>query len=202
MVELQGYLGDPRPDQPVQAIPGSGTQVPIWLLGSSLYSAQLAAYLGLPFAFASHFAPDLLLQALQIYRASYRPSTRWPQPHAMVGVNVVAAPTPTTRLRSTSRRCSSASWACAAACAARCRGRWPAWTACGARPSRPASRRMLAMSAVGGPATLSRRLAQIAAQTQADELIVASAVHDHAARLRSYQILATVAPPRTLRQAA
>ena len=89
--ELQAYLGDGGPDQPVRAIPGVGTRVPIWLLGSSLYSAQLAAYLGLPFAFASHFAPDMLLQALQVYRSTYRPSAEWPRPHAMVGVNVIAA---------------------------------------------------------------------------------------------------------------
>ena len=91
VMELQGYLGDGSPGQPVRAIPGIGTRVPIWLLGSSLYSAQLAAHLGLPFAFASHFAPDLLLQALQVYRAGFQPSAEWPKPHAMVGVNVVAA---------------------------------------------------------------------------------------------------------------
>src|SRR6187455_539298 len=93
VMELQAYLGDGGADQPVRAIPGIGTRVPIWLLGSSLYSAQLAAYLGLPFAFASHFAPDLLLQALEVYRTGYRPSAEWPKPHAMVGVNVVAADT-------------------------------------------------------------------------------------------------------------
>jgi luciferase family oxidoreductase group 1 len=91
VTELIAYLGDPRPDIPVRAIPGQGTKVPVWLLGSSLYSAQLAAYLGLPFAFASHFAPDMLLQALEIYRATYKPSAEWPKPHAMVGVNVVCA---------------------------------------------------------------------------------------------------------------
>ncbi len=201
VVELQGYLGDPRPDQPVQAVPGSGTQVPIWLLGSSLYSAQLAAYLGLPFAFASHFAPDLLLQALQIYRASYRPSTRWPQPHAMVGINVVAAPTDDeaafhfTSLQQRFLGMRRGVRGPLPRPVASMDGLWSEAEQAGVAG-------MLAMSAVGGPATLSRRLAQIAAQTQADELIVASAVHDHAARLRSYQILATAAPPRTLRQAA
>src|SRR3990167_3864750 len=96
VVALQSYLADPdpaQPGQPVRAIPGMGTQVPIWLLGSSTYSAQLAAYLGLPFAFASHFAPEMLLQALDIYRRTYRPSDAWPKPHAMVGINVVAADT-------------------------------------------------------------------------------------------------------------
>ncbi|MBP7668254.1 MAG: LLM class flavin-dependent oxidoreductase, partial [Burkholderiaceae bacterium] len=79
VVELQAYLADAQPGQAVRAIPGMGTKVPIWLLGSSLYSAQLAAYLGLPFAFASHFAPDYLMQALDIYRSSYRPSADWPK---------------------------------------------------------------------------------------------------------------------------
>ena len=91
VLELIGYLEPAQPGARVRAIPGIGTQVPVWILGSSLYGAQLAAHLGLPFAFASHFAPDLLEQALEIYRATYRPSTRWPEPHAMVGVNVVAA---------------------------------------------------------------------------------------------------------------
>jgi luciferase family oxidoreductase group 1 len=77
----------------VRAIPGQGTQVPIWLLGSSLYGAQLAAHLGLPYAFASHFAPDMLMQALQVYRSTYRPSARAGPPHAMVAVNALAAPT-------------------------------------------------------------------------------------------------------------
>ncbi|TXI20465.1 MAG: LLM class flavin-dependent oxidoreductase, partial [Roseateles sp.] len=93
VLELQHYLGPADPRAAVRAVPGQGTEVPIWLLGSSLYSAQLAAYLGLPFAFASHFAPDLLTQALQIYRATYKPSARHPKPHAMVGLNIVVAPT-------------------------------------------------------------------------------------------------------------
>ncbi|HVQ05877.1 MAG TPA: LLM class flavin-dependent oxidoreductase, partial [Burkholderiaceae bacterium] len=91
VVELITYLDPSQPGQAVRAIPGAGTQVPVWILGSSLYGAQLAAYLGLPYAFASHFAPDLLEQALDVYRETYRPSARWPEPHAMVGVNVVAA---------------------------------------------------------------------------------------------------------------
>jgi luciferase family oxidoreductase group 1 len=91
VMELEAYLADAQPGQTVRAIPGIGTRVPIWLLGSSLYSAQLAAYLGRPFAFASHFAPDQLLQALEVYRHSYRPSAEWPKPHAMVGINAVVA---------------------------------------------------------------------------------------------------------------
>ena len=189
--ELQGYLGDGGADQPVRAIPGIGTHVPIWLLGSSLYSAQLAAYLGLPFAFASHFAPDLLLQALEVYRATYRPSTAWPAPHAMVGVNVIAADTD-----------DEAAWLFTSLqqrFLGMQRGRRgplprpidPAqlesmWT----EQERHGVQRMLAASAVGSPRGVRQQLAAIVEQTAADELIVAGAIHDHAARLHSYRLLA------------
>ena len=191
VVELQAYLGDGGPDQPVRAIPGTGTHVPIWLLGSSLYSAQLAAWLGLPFAFASHFAPDMLLQALEVYRSSYRPSKDWPKPHAMVGVNVVVADSD-----------ESAAWHFSSILQrflgmqrgqrgplprpvdpATLKAMWSAQEWAGAQ-------RMLAATAVGSPATVRRRLAELVEQTAADELIVAGAVHDHAARLRSYELLA------------
>ena len=193
VVELQAYLGDAAPGQAVRAIPGMGTKVPIWLLGSSLYSAQLAAYLGLPFAFASHFAPDMLLQALDIYRRSFRPSADWPQPHTMVGINVVAADTDEQAAElftSIQQRFLGMQRGV--------RGPLP-------RPIAPAVmdtlwnprekagvQRMLAATAVGGPATLRQQLATIVAQTGADELIVAGAIHDHAARLHSYELLAEV----------
>ena len=193
VVELQAYLGDAAPGQAVRAIPGMGTKVPIWLLGSSLYSAQLAAYLGLPFAFASHFAPDMLLQALDIYRRSFRPSADWPQPHAMVGINVVAADTDeqaAVLFTSIQQRFLGMQRGV--------RGPLP-------RPIDPAVmntlwnprekagvQRMLTAAAVGGPATLRQQLAAIVAQTGADELIVAGAIHDHAARLHSYELLAEV----------
>jgi luciferase family oxidoreductase group 1 len=90
VVELMTLLGPAQPEQRVRAVPGEGSNVPIWLLGSSLYSAQLAAMLGLPFAFASHFAPDALMQALSIYRENFRPSAALERPHTMVGV--MAAP--------------------------------------------------------------------------------------------------------------
>ncbi len=199
VMELQAYLGEPSPErpQPVRAIPGIGTQVPIWLLGSSLYSAQLAAHLGLPFAFASHFAPDLLLQALHVYREGYRPSADWPKPHAMVGVNVVCADTDDEaafHFTSIQQRFLGMQRGQ--------RGPLP-------RPIEPALlesmwlpqekfnvQRMLAASACGSPASVQRQLASIVEQTAADELIVAGAVHDHAARLRSYELLArAVATP-------
>jgi len=190
VMELQSYLGEGGPDQPVRAIPGIGTRVPIWLLGSSLYSAQLAAYLGLPFAFASHFAPDLLLQALEVYRAGYRPSTEWPKPHAMVGVNVVAAETD-----------DEAAW-CFTSIQQRFLGMQRGRRGPLPRPIDPAQleilwtpqekagvQRMLAASAAGSPQTVRRQLAAIVEQTAADELIVAGAIHEHAARLRSYELL-------------
>jgi luciferase family oxidoreductase group 1 len=191
VVELQGYLSDGGPDQPVRAIPGIGTRVPIWLLGSSLYSAQLAAYLGLPFAFASHFAPDMLLQALEVYRGGYRPSADWPEPHAMVGVNVVAADSDDEAaflFTSIQQRFLGMQ-----------RGRRgplprpiaPAelesmWTA----QEKAGVQRMLAATAVGAPDSVRRQLDAIVERTRADELIVAGAIHDHAARLRSYELLA------------
>ena len=198
VVELQAYLATPDPaqaSQPVRAIPGIGTEVPIWLLGSSLYSAQLAAYLGLPFAFASHFAPDMLLQALDIYRRTFRPSADWPKPHALVGINVVAADTDEQAARlftSIQQRFLGMQRGV--------RGALP-------RPIAPAEmetlwnprekaavQRMLSASAVGGPDSVRQQLAAIIEQTQADELIVAGAIHEHAARLRSYQLLAALAP--------
>ena len=106
VVELQGYFREPRPDDHVRAIPGSGQNVPIWILGSSLYGAQLAAMLGLPYAFASHFAPAALMPALDIYRESFRPSEQISSPHAMAGFNVFAADTDEEghRLRTSARQ--------------------------------------------------------------------------------------------------
>ena len=195
VVELMRYLGPDSPGQAVRAIPGRDTQVPIWLLGSSLYSAQLAAHLGLPFAFASHFAPDMLLDALQIYRDTFRPSATLSKPHAMVGVNVVVADSDeqaahlftSLLLRFLGMQRGQ-------------RGPLP-------RPIDPAEMeslwnereragvmRMLAASACGGPARVEKELGSILAATQADELIVACAVHDHHARLRSYELLSGLAP--------
>jgi luciferase family oxidoreductase group 1 len=192
VLELMGYLA-PAGDEPapVRAIPGIGTEVPIWLLGSSLYSAQLAAHLGLPFAFASHFAPDLLLQALHVYRRGYQPSARWPRPHAMVGVNVIVAPT-----------ADEAAWHFTSL-QQRFLGMHRGRRGPLPRPLAPeqmellwspAERagvmRMLAASAVGSPDQVAEQLGQLLEQTAADELIVACAVHDHAARKRSYALLA------------
>jgi len=198
VMELQGYLAPPQTGQAVRAIPGMGTEVPIWILGSSLYGAQLAAYLGLPYAFASHFAPDMLLQALEVYRNTYRPSERWPKPHAMVGVNVICADTDVQAARlftSIQQRFLGMQRGV--------RGPLP-------RPIEPAEleamwtprekagvQRMLAASACGAPEAVREQLNTILERTQADELIVAGAVHDHSARLRSYELLAAIAPSLT-----
>src|SRR5690606_10936039 len=91
VLELQALLGPAQPGQTVQAVPGTGTRVPLWILGSSLFGAQLAAMLGLPYAFASHLAPDALMQALAVYRESFQPSEQLDRPHVMVAANVVVA---------------------------------------------------------------------------------------------------------------
>jgi luciferase family oxidoreductase group 1 len=195
VMELQAYLGDARPGQTVRAIPGVGTHVPIWLLGSSTYSAQLAAHLGLPFAFASHFAPDLLLDALALYRRLYQPSAAWPKPHAMVGVNVVAADSD-----------DEAAWLFTSlqqrflGMQRGQRGPLPKpidpavmatlWT-----PQEQRSvERMLAASAVGSADSVRSQLMALQQRTQADEFIVASALYDHGARKRSYALLAQAWP--------
>jgi luciferase family oxidoreductase group 1 len=189
--ELQAYLDDPRPGQPVRAVPGTGTKVPIWLLGSSLYSAQAAALLGLPFAFASHFAPALLLPALEAYRSRFVPSPTLARPHAMVGVNVVCAESETeaerlaTSLRLRFLGMHRGRRGPLPRPVASMEGLWN-------EAERAGVERMLAVSAIGAPDTVRSGLERIIEATQADELIVASAVHDHGARLRSYELLATL----------
>ena len=189
VMELQAYLAPAQAGQMVRAIPGMGTEVPIWILGSSLYGAQLAAHFGLPYAFASHFAPDALLQALQVYRATYKPSARWPRPRAMVAVNVVAAPTDEEaafHFTSIQQRFLGMRRGI--------RGPLPRpvenMDALWSPQERLGVEQMLACSAVGGPDRVTAQLNHILTQTQADELIVAGAVYDHAARVRSYETLA------------
>lgn len=193
VLELIAYLEPAQPGQAVRAIPGIGTQVPVWILGSSLYGAQLAAYLGLPYAFASHFAPDALDAALEVYRSTYRPSARWPRPHAMVGVNVVAADSDAEAARLlTSLQLRFLGMQRGV------RGPLPKPVATmdglWSEAERQGVARMLAATASGGPEKTMRELRAIVERTQADELIVAAGIHDHAARLRSYEILAQHMP--------
>lgn len=200
VVELAEYFDPPaderRPANPVRAIPGIGCDVPIWLLGSSLYSAQVAAHLGYPFAFASHFAPAMLMQALQIYRARFRPNGKpgaLTKPHAMVAVNVVCADSDdeaTYLFTSLQQRFLGMQTGK--------RGPLPKpipvaeMNALGSPAERAGMEQMLTVTAVGAPTSVRARLNQIVEQTQADELIIAGAVHDHAARKRSYELLAGV----------
>jgi luciferase family oxidoreductase group 1 len=189
VVELQLLLAEPQPGQLVQAIPGAGSRVPLWILGSSLFGAQLAAALGLPYAFASHFAPQALLPALAAYRERFQPSEQLQEPYAMVGCNVVCAETD----EEARRLFTSAQQSFTNIQRGR-RGRLPPpiddieayWT-----PEEKArASQMLARSFVGSPETVRDGLEAFVVETGADELIVAAAIHDHAARLRSYELLA------------
>lgn len=189
VVELQALFGPTRPGQAVQAVPGAGLRVPLTILGSSLYGAQLAAMLGLPYAFASHFAPDALMPALHAYRTGFEPSAQLDRPHAMVAVNVVAAETD-----ADARRLFTSAQQGFTHLLRGTRGKMlppvddieATWS-----PAEKAQvSRMLACSFVGTAETVRRGLEGFVAQTGADELMVVSAIHDHRARLRSYEILA------------
>ena len=189
--ELQAFLGPLQPGQTVQAVPGTGLNVPIWILGSSLFGAQLAAEMGLPYAFASHFAPDALMQALQIYRSEFKPSAQLTRPYAMVGVNVIAAETDA----EARRLFTSAQQAFTNAFRGTRRQLQPPiddietyWSPM----EKLQASSMLACSFVGSPQTIQRGLESFTEQTGADELMVASAIYDHSARLRSYEILAGI----------
>ena len=190
VVELQALLGPVQQGQAIRAVPGAGTNVPLWILGSSTFGAQLAAMLGLPYAFASHFAPDALLPALQAYRSRFKPG-QIDRPHAMVGVNVVAADTDEeARFLYTSKQQSFTQMFRGT------RGLLPRpipdieafWSPA----EKQQAGRMLACSIVGSRDTVRAGLEALIAQTGADELMVAAAIHDDAARLRSYEILAEV----------
>jgi luciferase family oxidoreductase group 1 len=189
VLELQALLGPLQPGQIIQAVPGAGTNVPLWILGSSLFGAQLAAMLGLPYAFASHFAPDALMQALQVYRANFKPSEQAGKPYAMVGVNVIAADTD-----EEARRLFTSPQQAFTNIFRGTRGKLQPpiddiesyWS-----PSEKAqASNMLRCSVVGSRQTVREGLARLIDQTGADELMVAAAIYDHGARLRSYEILA------------
>ncbi|WP_108483002.1 LLM class flavin-dependent oxidoreductase [Oceaniglobus ichthyenteri] len=187
--ELIGYFGDMPDTAPVRAIPGVGTHVPVWILGSSLYGAQLAAHLGLPYAFASHFAPAMLEQALAVYRASFKPSAALAKPYAMITIGVCAAETDAEAafLRS------SQTLAFARLFSGK-PGKLPL-------PIRdveaqvPAAvlaqvRQALSCSATGSPDTVKAKLRALIDKHQPDEVLVTGMIHDHAARVRSFDIVA------------
>ncbi len=191
VMELQALLGPLQPGQTIQAVPGTDTNVPLWILGSSLFGAQLAGLLGLPYAFASHFAPDHLMQALEVYRSTFKPSSQLQKPHAMVGVNVIAAETDEVAQHLfTSLQMRFADMARGA------RGYMKPpitdietyWSG----HEKIQAQRMLACSFVGSPKSLRLQLKDFIAETGADELLVATAVYDHTARMTSYELLAKV----------
>ncbi|QKV17527.1 LLM class flavin-dependent oxidoreductase [Oricola thermophila] len=187
VVELIGYLGDSDPGAKVRAIPGTGTKVPIWILGSSLYGAQLAAHLGLPYAFASHFAPAALEQASEIYRRTFRPSEFLARPHFMLAINLFAAPTDEEgRYIRTSMQLGFA----------RLRTGMPGKLP---RPVedidaaidpnvRPMVDEALRITAVGSPESVRNQLARFIDEYRPDEVILTGHIHDHAARLQSFRI--------------
>jgi luciferase family oxidoreductase group 1 len=189
VVELQALFGPLQPGQVVQAVPGAGLNVPLWILGSSLFGAQLAAMLGLPYAFASHFAPGALHHALRVYRERFQPSEQLDRPYAMVGANVIAADTD-----DEARRLFTSVQQQFANRFRGARGQLPPpihdietyWSPA----EREQASAMLACSFVGSRETVARELSSFVQQTGADEVMVASAIYDHRARLRSYEILA------------
>ena len=189
VLELQAYFAPAAPGQRVQAVPAAGTNVPLWILGSSTYGAYLAAELGLPYAFASHFAPEQLLPALDIYRSRFKPSEQLDRPHAMVGVNIIAAETDreARRLATTQQMSFTDIFR-----GARQLSQPPIddietyWTP----REKLQARQMLARSIVGSPETVGTGLDALIEETAADEVMIVSDVYDHAARLRSFEIIA------------
>ena len=191
VVELLRYFEPAAPGQPVRAVPGAGVEVPVWLLGSSLFSARVAAALGLPFAFASHFAPDAMSDALDIYRREFRASVRLDKPHAMLALNVVAAGTnDEARRLFTTLQQSFVNLR---------RGKFglvPApiddievfWT----EQEKAGVERALGCAVVGDPDTVRNGIRDFIARHRPDELMLTANIFEHAARLRSFEIAASV----------
>lgn len=191
VTELMGYLAPAQVGQRITANPGSGTQVPIWLLGSSLFSAQLAAQMGLPYAFASHFAPAMLLQALDVYRRGFKPSAQLAQPYAIIGVPLIAAPTD-----EEAQYLASSVYQRVYGILTGRRGLLPKPDADFIARLDPAGRSaiadFLAAGVIGSPGTVRESLQSLLDQTQADEIMFVCDVHDPALRLRSLDIAAQV----------
>ncbi len=189
VLELMAYFRNPQPGQMVQAVPGAGLDVPIWILGSSLFGAQLAAALGLPYAFASHFAPAQMMDAVEIYRRSFRPSEQLERPYVMLGINVFAADTEeeARRLMTSVQQ----AWVQLR------RGRpiplpppVEGYESRLTEPERATLEQALSCSVIGSPEMVRQGLEAFVKRTGADELMVVAQIYDHAARLRSYEIAA------------
>jgi luciferase family oxidoreductase group 1 len=192
VLELQAFLAPAGPNQRIQAVPAAGTEVPLWILGSSNFGAMVAAELGLPYAFASHFAPEHLLAALDVYRARFKPSEQLDRPYAMVGVNIIAAETDqlARRLATTQQMSFTNMFR-----GTRGLSQPPIddietyWS-----PSeKMQAQRMLARSIIGSVETVRAGIDALVQETKADELIVVSDVYDHATRLRSFELIADAA---------
>jgi len=201
VLELLGYFEPATPGQPVRAVPGAGVEVPVWLLGSSLFGAQLAARLGLPYAFASHFAPDAMDEALALYRRDFRPSARLQRPYAMLGLNVVAAGSDAEARRLfTTQQQSFINLR---------RGK-PGlipppledieayWTP----PEKLMVERALACAVIGDAGTVEAGIEAFIARHRPDELLLTANVFDHAARRHSFEIAAAVRERLDVRRAA
>ncbi|MNS27639.1 Limonene 1,2-monooxygenase [compost metagenome] len=189
VMELRGYFQPAVPGQAVRAVPGAGLEVPIWLLGSSLSSARLAAAWGLPFAFASHFAPAQMMAALQVYRDNFQPSEALAAPYAMLGLNAFAADTDAearrlfTSVQQQFVRLQRGTPGQLPPPVESMDGHWTPWEAM-------AVEQALSCSVVGSRETVERGLAEFIARTGADELMLTGMMYDHAARLRSMTIVA------------
>jgi luciferase family oxidoreductase group 1 len=201
VVELIDYFRPSTPRQRVRAVPGAGLDVPVWILGSSLFGAQLAADLGLPYAFASHFAPAALDQALEVYRARFKPSAQLERPHVMLGVNVFAAESD-----AEGRRLFTSLQQAFVNLRRGHPGKLPPPDESFVARLMPGDLRlldeMLSCSMVGSPETVRRGLEAVVARTGADELMLTSQIYDHEARLRSYELAAAARPSLRSRAAA
>lgn len=188
VMELMAYFS-PQEGQRVQAVPGAGLKVPLWILGSSLFGAQVAAALGLPFAFASHFAPAQMMHALEIYRARFKPSAQLDKPYVMLGYNVFAADTDQeATLLATSMQ--QAFVNLRSGTPSKLRPPVPGYYENLHPHDQAILADVLSCTAIGSPGTVQRELKAFAKLTEADEIIVASMIYGHAARLRSYEIAA------------
>jgi luciferase family oxidoreductase group 1 len=187
VAELLAYLAPAGSGQRLVAYPGAGTNIPVWLLGSSTYSAQLAAALGLPFAFASHFAPALLMQAIEIYRRDFKPSIHNTKPYVMVGLPLAAAETDAEAQRlatSAQQRHLMLIRGQALFVPAPVESMDGLWS----EAERSLVESTMSVAVIGGPETVQSRLEQLLRETKADELIFTSDLYDHAQRLRSFEI--------------
>jgi luciferase family oxidoreductase group 1 len=190
VIELMDLMSD-QPRQRIRAVPGTGAKVPVWILGSSLFGAQLAAMLGLPYAFASHFAPAQMMQAITLYRDTFKPSAQLAKPYVMLGFNVFAADTDEeAQVRATSMQ--QAFVNLRSGRPAKLPPPLPGYREKAGPAERALLDSVLSCATIGSPATVRQGLKDFIARTGADELMIASQMFDPAARLRSYEIAAQV----------